>query len=277
MPIYKPSELHKLGFKVKKTFSQNFLIDQNILKKILSFLDIHPEDTILEIGPGPGALTEILLQNNFSIIAIEKDPEMACSLKRLQTKSARLVVYCADALTFPIEEILKQFSHVKVVANLPYHITTPLITKLIAYYPKIHSMTVMVQKEVGKKMTAQKNTSDYCSFTLFLQSLAKINYCFTVKPTSFYPSPSVHSSLIHMQLHPFSFSFPSHLFFTFVRKVFHQKRKMLRSSLKQYSSHKVEKILVQIGHTEKTRPQELSLDEFALLFSSLHPEYVGNP
>lgn len=274
MPVYKPSELHKLGHKAKKSLSQNFLIDQNIIKKIIHASAIQPKETVLEIGPGPGALTELLLKNDVSVIAIEKDTGLAKELERLQTEDGRLTIYSADALKFPIEEILPNDSPTKVVANLPYHITTPLITKLLSLYPKIDSLTIMVQKEVGERMTAKKNTSAYSSFTLFLQALAEVRYCFTVKPTSFYPSPSVHSCVIHMKLHPFPFPFPSDLFFAFVRKTFQQKRKMLRSSLKpDYSPDEVEKCLEKLGLTKKARPQELSLENFASLFLDLHPQY----
>lgn len=256
MPIYRPSQLHQLGIKAKKRFSQNFLIDQNILEKICTAASVEAGDSILEIGSGPGALTEKLLEKGAYVHAIEKDPELIDKLKHLQNE--RLKITCADALTFPLADLPR---NIKIVANLPYHITTPLIEKFIRSYPKIRSLTIMVQREVGQRMTAETNSPHYSSFTLFLQAYSHPKYCFTVKPTSFFPAPSVHSCVIHMPLHSFPFPFSEEAFFKMTRKAFGQRRKMLRSSLKElYPQEILENVF------SKARPQELSLQDFARLF-----------
>ena len=260
MPLYKPSELHSRGFKPKKGLSQNFLIDRNILEKICKAADIKKGDTVLEIGPGPGALTEFLLNSGANVIAVEKDEALAKNLAK-EFPSARLKIYEEDALTFSLKNLPK---NTKVVANLPYHITTPIIGRLIPLYPQIQSITIMVQKEVGKRMAAKKNTSEYSSFTVFLQAYGTPKYAFTVKPNSFYPPPSVHSCVIHMPLHAFPFPFGEEAFFTFTRTAFQQRRKMLRGSLKgSYPVEKLEKWATK-------RPQELSLSDFASLFEQIH-------
>jgi len=265
MPIYKPSELHQLGVRAKKRLSQNFLIDQNILEKICVAADIQKRDLILEIGPGPGALTEHMLKKGALVYAIEKDPELAEKLTRL--KSERLTVFCADALEFPIDSLPH---NLKVVANLPYNITTPIIIRFIDKFPQITSLTVMVQREVGQRMVAEVNSAMYSSFTMFLSAYSTPHYCFTVKPNSFFPAPSVHSSVVHMSLKKFPFPFSEKEFFSMTRKAFGKRRKMLKSSLKEdYPQEKIGQALMELGINPSARPQELSLAEFGALFEKL--------
>lgn len=269
MPIYRPSELHQLGIRAKKSLSQNFLIDQNILEKICVAAEIKEGDLILEIGPGPGALTECMLKKGAFVYAIEKDRELAEKLTRFD--QGKLKIFCDDALTFPIEELPNRL---KVVANLPYHITTPVIARFIDRFPQIISLTVMVQREVGQRMVAETNSSMYSSFTLFLNAYSTPRYCFTVKPNSFYPAPTVHSCVVHLPLKEFPFSFPAEDFFAMTRKAFGQRRKMIRSSLKEiYSPEKIEAGLTAIGKSPTARPQELSLADFGALFEQLNPKH----
>lgn len=266
MPIYKPSELHGRGFRPKKSLSQNFLIDRNIIEKICKTADVTTDDSILEIGPGPGALTEFLLKGGANVIAVEKDKNLANNLMK-EFPTDHLQVVEKDALDYPYQKLP---SNTKVVANLPYHITTPIIERLIPLYPTIQSLTIMVQKEVGERMTAKVNTSQYSSFTVFLQAFAKVSYAFTVKPSSFYPQPSVHSCVVHLKLCRFPFAFDQNAFFTFTRRAFQQRRKMLRSSLK--GGYPVEKL----GEFATKRPQELSLGDFATLFEQIQTHREPN-
>lgn len=261
MPIYRPSELHQLGVRAKKSLSQNFLIDQNILEKICAAAGIEAGDQVLEIGPGPGALTECLLKKGAFVTAIEKDKELAEKLRRFD--EGNLKVYCDDALEFPLNGLPPGL---KVVANLPYHITTPVITRFIDQFPQISSLTVMVQKEVGERMVAKVNSSMYSSFTLFLSAYSTPRYCFTVKPNSFYPPPSVHSCVVHLPLRPFPFQFSAEEFFAMTRKAFGQRRKMLRSSLRGIEG--IEEALKALKF-ETARPQELSLADFAAIFKQV--------
>lgn len=265
MPIYRPSELAKLGIRAKKGLSQNFLIDQNILEKICKAADIQKGDQVVEIGPGPGAITEKLLEKGASVLVIEKDKVLAEKLQRLDNGALEIV--CGDALKFPLEKLP---AGCKIVANLPYNITTPIIERLLRLREKVQSLTVVVQKEVGKRMTAHHDTPEYGSLTLFLKAYSDLTYCFTVKPTSFSPAPSVHSCVVHLKLHPFLFPFSEEAFFKLTRTAFGQRRKMLRGSLKEiYDSVRVEEALLAISQKKTARPGELSLDAFAALFVEL--------
>ncbi len=162
MPIYKPSELlhflEDLKLIPKKGLSQNFLIDGNIIKKIIATAQVKPDDLVLEIGPGPGSLTEGLLYSGANVIAVEKDAILAKALERFDPLQNQLKVFCADILDFPIVEVLKNHlkrgQRAKIIANLPYHITTPIIGSLVHLNEFVSSITVMVQDEVARRFTA---------------------------------------------------------------------------------------------------------------------------
>ncbi len=273
LDLYKPSHLLEflsdINAKAKKSLSQNFLIDQNIIDKILSAASVTPEDLVLEIGPGPGVLTQALLKAGAQVIAIEKDRLFAHHLERLQTEDRRLNVIETDFLDYPLES-LNLSKKIKVVANLPYHITTPIIAKLFQYKEQIESITIMVQKEVALRFIAEEKSSDYSSISLFIRYNSDPTYCFTVKPTSFFPKPSIHSAVVHLDLVKRELVQDETAFFSFVRTAFQQRRKMLRQSLKElFPSHLVEEKLLEMKNKNSARPEELSLNEFVTLFSAL--------
>lgn len=270
--LFRPTELraflNELGIDAKKGLSQNFLIDGNILQKICTLADIRAGDRVLEIGPGPGALTEALLQRGAHVTAIEMDGVLAKMLGRLD---GDLKVVEGDALTIPIESLLEGEERWKVVANLPYHITTPILALLAPLNERISSITVMVQKEVARRFIAKKNTADYSSFTLFLQFYGAVRYGFTVEPTCFYPRPKVQSAVVKIDLKPFP-QVVAEDFFRLTRTAFKQRRKMLRASLKElYGAEQVEWALASLSFPNTTRPEDLSLDNFLDLFKKLHP------
>ena len=265
MPLYKPSELkvlmEKLGVRPKKRYSQNFLIDGNILRKIGDFAAIGPRDAILEIGPGPGALTQELLRRGARVLAIEKDPIWANALKDLP---GDLTVLCEDALTCDLEDRIDHWNgkgKIKLVANLPYHITTPLLTRLVPLEPLFSSLTVMVQEEVARRFTAPPGSKVYGSITLFLNFWADVEYGFPIKNTSFYPAPKVSSALIRLTPHTPPIDLPDP-FFKMTRLAFSQRRKMLKTSLKPLLSQVV--LTIESALLEK-RPEQLSLDDFLKL------------
>jgi 16S rRNA (adenine1518-N6/adenine1519-N6)-dimethyltransferase len=269
---YHPSELQafllELGLSPKKSLSQNFLIDGNIIRKILHLADIKKGDHVLEIGPGPGALTEALLHAQAYVTAVEMDPNFAKALHKLQTDGLHLDVIAQDFLKFDIDSLCKKSKKkIKVVANLPYHITTPILARLLPLHTHIESLTVMVQKEVGLRFLAHPGTKDWNSFSLFLRFYADPDYGFTVEPSCFFPKPKVHSAVIKIILKkPPDISSPSR-FFTVTRTAFQQRRKMLRASLKKlYSSEQIEGSLQELGKKPTTRPEDLSLHDFLRLF-----------
>lgn len=276
MNMYKPTDLQAFlkewGLHAKKGLSQNFLIDGNIIAKIVGSADVHPGDFVIEVGPGPGALTEALLARGAHVLAIEMDTVFAKALGRLQTPDNRLEVVCQDILEFPLVETLskRNIKTCKVVANLPYHITTPILTLMLPLYPQITSLTIMVQKEFADRMEATKGTPEYSSFTLFLEFYASVGKSFVVSPNCFYPRPKVHSSVVHCKLHPPLLTDGIDGFFQLTRTAFGQRRKMLRASLKElYGSENVENALEKIGKMKTERPEQLSIDEFILLYHTL--------
>lgn len=276
-PIYKPSELRLfldgLGISPKKGLSQNFLIDGNIIRKIVKAADTEPGDLVLEIGPGPGSLTQALLNAGAHVVAVEKDSVLAQALQRLQTPDQRLEVFCEDILTFPLEEILgpkvAAGKKVKVIANLPYHLTTPILAKLAQMTHLFTSLTVMVQDEVGVRMTAAPGNKDYSSLTIFLNFYSHPRYAFFVSHNCFYPAPKVDSAVVVLTLKKPPIV-DEELFFKITRTAFEHRRKMLRASLRDlFEPMIISNALESIGQNPLARPEMLSLDDFLKLYEIL--------
>lgn len=276
--VVNPSELRQflasLGVDAKKSLSQNFLIDANILRKIVQEANVQADDCILEIGPGPGALTDCLLKQGATVIAVEKDRLFASHLDRLEHSKDQLHVFEADILHFPIEETIKKHlkceKKAKVVANLPYQLTSPILAKLAPMHEILSSVTVMVQEEVARRICAKPNTSDYSSLTVFLQFYSNPQYGFQVSRNCFYPAPNVTSAIVTLQLKAPALDNNQEQFFLLVRTAFQHRRKMLKASIRElYSSEKVMSALTSIGLDPQSRPENLSLDHFLQLFKLL--------
>jgi len=277
MPIYKPTELldflKDLGINPKKALSQNFLIDGNIIRKIVSSANVTSDDVVLEIGPGPGSLTEALLETGAHVIAVEKDRVLGQSLERLRTEGRKLDVFIEDILTFPIEQYIKD-NHpnkkLKVIANLPYNITTPIIAQLIPQTKLFSSLTLMVQDEVARRFVGKPNTPDYSSFTVFLNFYTTPRYSFKVSKNCFYPIPRIESAIVTLDLKEPPKVSSTDAFFKMTRTSFEHRRKMLRASLKElYSSELVTQTLVDLNMNPLTRPEDLSLQQFIVFFERL--------
>lgn len=277
MRLFRPSDLQnrltQLQTHAKKKLSQNFLVDGNILQKIVNAASIEEEDLVLEIGPGPGALTQALLERGATVIAIEKDPIFAKALEDLGDQKS-LHIICDDFLSFPLEDFLSSFpkgkEKIKVVANLPYQISTPILTKLLPLHEKIETITVMLQKEFAHRCVGKVGTNDYSSFSLFVQFFSDPSYRFTVEPTCFIPKPNVRSSVVQFRLRKPALETGQESFFQLTRSTFAQRRKMLRSTLKkEYSLDVIEKTLQNLGCLLTTRPEELSLSQFLQLHEDL--------
>ena len=279
MAIHKPSELmaflESLGIQPKKVLSQNFLVDGNIIRKIVKTANVSPADVVLEIGPGPGSLTEGLLEGGAHVIAVEKDNVLAGALERLKTDTNQLDIYCEDILEFPIAEVLKKNlkdgQKAKVIANLPYHLTTPILIKLVQMQDIISSLVLMVQQEVGQRFTAIPGNHHYGSLTVFLNFYSKLKYGFTVSKQCFYPKPKVESAIVILELKEPPFVADQEKFFQMTRTSFEHRRKMMRSSLRElYPPETIMEALSKIGKNPQSRPEELSLDEFLSLFAILN-------
>jgi len=234
----------------KKSLSQNFLIDPNIIQKIVELAEVGPEDPVLEIGPGPGALTKKLLEKGASVTAVELDRAFAQSLQRLQ--NGKLSIFENDFLKFPMDTMA---ADIKVVANLPYHITTPILEKLFA--SPFSSITIMVQKEVGVRMMANPGTKDFGSLSLFVQFYSKVHSAFNVPASCFYPKPKVDSTVIRLDATPIPDTNPFHI----IHPAFQQRRKMITSSL-QFPKEEIRSALSAVGARIDARPEMLSLNQW---------------
>lgn len=274
MSIYKPSVLKSFlrssHSHPKKALSQNFLIDGNIVRKIVDTAQVQMHDEVLEIGPGPGALTEALLIKGAFVTAIEKDAVFAQQLHRLQDLG-NLKIHEEDFLLFDLEKFLQSKKNkIKVVANLPYHITTPILLTLLPHYDKIDSLTIMVQKEYADRMVAASKTSHYSHLSLLVSFFCQAKLIFTINPNSFFPKPKIKSAIVHCRLNPPVLTNDIDAFFFLTRSAFQQKRKMLRSSLRSLAPSELIEQALQTIHLSKTaRPEELNLQEFISLFKQL--------
>ena len=276
MSLFKPSELHaflkEMDIQPKRGLSQNFLIDGNILRKMVEAATLEADDLVLEIGPGPGVLTEALLKTGAEVIAIEKDPTLAHHLKRLQ--NGKLQIISSDFRSVCLPSLL-QNKKAKVLANIPYHLTGIILQKLLPMHTQIQSIHLMIQKEVGDRCTAKVGTKDYSSFTLFTHYHSTPAVLFKVPPSCFYPKPKVDSAVLELKLRPPPFKTPYEPLFTLIRAAFQKRRKMLRSSLKNFASpNQIEEILSQIGKSPTSRPQNLTLEDFSQ-FSELLDETLS--
>lgn len=274
MSIYKPSELmvflQSLGIAPQKRLSQNFLLDRNIIDKIVAASKVAENDPVLEIGPGPGSLTEALLEKKAKVFAVEKDRTLAKALERLQSDERSLTVFCEDILTFSLENLKPLEKKIKIIANLPYHITTPIITSLLPRNDLFSSMTVLVQEEVARRFTAQPGTKEYGSITVFLNFYSNPTYAFTVSNQCFYPKPKVQSAVVRFELKKPPFVSDQEGFFTLVHTAFEQRRKMLRASLKKlYAPELVSQALEDLKINPLARPEELSAAQFIALFEKV--------
>lgn len=276
MPIYKPSELRiflqELGIAPRKGLSQNFLIDGNIVRKIAAAAHVQEGDLVLEIGPGPGALTQILLESQAHVVAVEKDTTLAAALNR--ENNSHLEVFCEDIMEFSFDDVLKprlQGRKAKVIANLPYHLTTPILAQLITRRDLFSTLVLMVQKEVAERCTAAPCGKDYGSLTVFLNFYSRPHYAFTVSRHCFYPEPKVDSAVVVFDLCEPPQVDNEERFFALTRTAFHQRRKMLRVSLKGlYSTQAVSEALEAIGKNPLARPEDLSIQDFLSLYKALN-------
>ena len=258
--------LEKIGRRPNRGLSQNFLIDENVALKIVRTATIVRGDAVLEIGPGPGALTACLLQAGAKVFAVEKDPVFSREIKRFQTQDERLISFHADFLDFPLSDLP---APLKVVANLPYHITTPILEKLIDHRNLFSTLTIMVQSEMADRMFATVGSKDYSSLSIFVQFHANFNTSFKVAATCFYPKPQVDSKVVQLTLRPSPIE-DSDSFFVLVRRGFQQRRKMLRVSLQSlYPASALEHALLSAGAKTDARPEALSLDQWIAFYQAL--------
>ncbi len=257
------------GVRPKKSLGQNFLADENIASRIIRSASLTKDDTVVEIGPGRGALTRELAEKAGRVIAIELDERLAGHLKEIIGNPPNLQVVAGDALKFPYESLPGK---VKVVANLPYYISTPIITRLLKAHDKISSMILMLQKEVAERLTASPGGRDYGYMSVMVQFHAEAEMLFTVPKQAFTPVPKVDSAVVRLGLRDAPKGISDPVFFErVVSAAFSKRRKMLKNSLKNSNvippdrfDFLIERLLAS-GIDPSRRAETLSLPEFVLM------------
>jgi 16S rRNA (adenine1518-N6/adenine1519-N6)-dimethyltransferase len=251
-----------LGISPKKSLSQNFLIEKNTLAKLVSLAHITKDDTVLEIGPGLGAITLSLLEKGAKVIAIELDHQLTLFLKE-SIVNPHFTLIEGDFLKVPLDTLP---SPMKLVANIPFQITSPIFSRLATYRNLFSSIHLVVQKDLALRAIAQKGSGKNGPFALFCQYYFHCKILSSISAANFYPKPSIDASYIEL-LPKTSLPFEnSTLFFAFIHSLFHKKRKMIRSSL---SHPHLEELLSKKSLSSTIRPQELSLDDCIYLFQNL--------
>ncbi|MBO4458645.1 MAG: 16S rRNA (adenine(1518)-N(6)/adenine(1519)-N(6))-dimethyltransferase RsmA [Butyrivibrio sp.] len=267
--------LSKYNMSAKKKFGQNFLIDSSVLDGIVEASGVTKDDCVLEIGPGIGSLTQYLAEAAKRVVAVEIDKTLIPVLNDTLSEYDNVTIINEDILKVDIESIVNEYNEgrqIKVVANLPYYITTPIIMKLFESGVPIDSITVMVQKEVADRMVMGPGNKDYGSLSLAVGYYAHATFVMNVAPGSFIPQPGVGSAVVHLKRYekPAVEVADEKYMFEIIRTAFNQRRKTLSNALSNNPSLKVTRQQVQDALTEmeineKTRGEVLTLEQFARL------------
>lgn len=271
--------LQKHDFHFRKKFGQNFLIDPHVLEKIVDAAQVGPDDFVLEIGPGIGTMTQYLCENARQVLAVEIDDNLIPILKETLREYDNVTVIHGDILKQDIAAIANEYNHgepIKVVANLPYYITTPIIMGLFESHVPLANVTVMVQKEVADRMQAAPGTKEYGALSLAVQYYAKPYLAANVPPNCFMPRPNVGSAVIRLDClarNPIEVK-DEKLMFRLIRASFNQRRKTLQNGLVNsselaFSKEQVAKAIEKIGQPATIRGEKLSLQDFAQLADAL--------
>ena len=273
--------LNYYGLKAKKRFGQNFLIDERIIDDIIEKSNISKEDVVIEIGPGLGNLTEKLLDNAKTVLAFEIDDDMIRILKDRFKERNNLVVINKDILQVDIQEIVKKYItqgvKIKVVANLPYYITTPIMFKLFKYTDYIDSMTIMVQKEVAERIIARHGSKDYGVLSINTRYYGTSEKLFDVPNTSFTPAPNVTSSVVKITIDKIGNIEDEETFFKLVKASFAQRRKKLINSIEnsnmiELDKEKIKDILIKNNISENTRAEEVNIEKYVTISNDIYNE-----
>ena len=271
--------LKKYNFNFQKRFGQNFLIDSNILEKIVSAAEVTKDDCVLEIGPGIGTMTQYLAESAREVIAVEIDKTLIPILEDTLSPYHNVTVINEDILKVDIRKLVEEKNQghpVKVVANLPYYITTPIIMGLFESHVPLKSITIMVQKEVADRMQIGPGTKDYGALSLAVQYYAKPEVVAYVSPECFIPKPNVGSAVIRLDRYenPPVCVENEEFMFKVIRAAFNQRRKTLANGLGNASDLPITRIqaaeaLEELSFGASVRGEALTLEEFAKLSNYL--------
>ena len=273
MQIHSPAQIEQImrqyRLQFHKGLGQNFLFDANLLEKIADCANVTKEDVVLEIGPGLGVLTTRLASRAKKVIAVEIDKHIIPALSDLTSSFSNIEIVQGDIMKTDVKSLLQGEKQVKVVANLPYYITTPVVMKLLEEKAGFSSITIMVQKEVALRMQAKPGTKDYGAFTLAVQYYADPHIAFTVPASAFIPPPKVDSAVLTLTVLP---SPPVWVddekrLFQVIKAAFGQRRKTLVNALSagfpEMTKESIRNSILSCGFSETCRGETLSLADFA--------------
>ncbi|MFD1636681.1 16S rRNA (adenine(1518)-N(6)/adenine(1519)-N(6))-dimethyltransferase RsmA [Evansella tamaricis] len=272
--------LDKYGFSFKKSLGQNFLIDTNILRRIVDTAELTDNTGVLEIGPGIGALTEQIARRAKKVVAFEIDQRLLPILKETLSPYEHVNIIHQDVLKSNVKEVIEaefdKGQDLAVVANLPYYVTTPILMKLLEEKLSIRTIVVMIQKEVAERIAAKPGTKDYGSLSIAAQYYAKAETAFIVPKTVFVPQPNVDSAILKLTLRevPPVDIMDEDFFFEVVRASFTQRRKTILNNLSShfvnsFTKKDMESCLMEGEVDPKRRGESLSMEEFAILSNLL--------
>lgn len=271
--------IQKYGFDFQKKYGQNFLIDARVLDKIIAAAEIGPEDCVLEIGPGIGTMTQYLAEQAGKVIAVEIDDKLIPILQETLKDYDNVRIIHQDVMKLDLNELAATENHgkpIKVVANLPYYITTPIIMGLFEQNVPLQNITVMVQKEVADRMQVGPGTKEYGALSLAVQYYAKPYIVANVPPNCFIPRPNVASAVIRLTRYtepPVAVK-NEKLMFQLIRASFNQRRKTLVNGIGNaaqlnYTKEQVQQALERMGASPTVRGETFTLEDFARLSDTL--------
>lgn len=266
------SFLKNKNFNFKKSFGQNFIVDKNIIDNIIKFSLVDKDTMVIEIGPGAGSLTTALAVSSKSVLCYEIDDSLKDVLSDSLKNFDNVDIIYQDFLKANVSETLKKYNYDKlyVIANLPYYITTPIITKIIEDKLNVDKIVIMVQKEVGDRLKAQPGSKDYNSLSIYISYYFNVKKLMDVSRNVFLPKPNVDSIVIELSKKENKYKLKNeNVFFKLVRDSFVQKRKTLRNNLKSYDLNIIEKVLNKYGYDLSVRAENLSIDIFVDIANNL--------
>lgn len=271
-PVKFKEKMEKYNFNLKKMYGQNFIIDENIIDNIIEKSNIDKDTLVIEIGPGAGSLTYKLSKNAKNVLCYEVDTSLKELLEDNLKGLNNIDILFEDFLKANVIKDIEKYDYKKlyVVANLPYYITTPIISKFIEEEIPVDKIVVMVQKEVGDRFKAKPNTKEYNSLSIYLNYYFDVKKLLDVSKNVFIPKPNVDSTVIEFSKKEDKYYLKDNkLFFKLVRDSFNQKRKTLKNNLKEYDLKKIEEMLKKYNYDLNVRAEQLPIEVFVDMSNNL--------